>query len=169
MADNSTFDAMSAEEQMTYLKTQLANSESMTNTERGALAASLRALKNYMKLNELFKLDEVFMNTTLRDFLNLKEDGTEYTLDDMKTKGWVEFVSVAAQYHQTNAGSKLNAKYVNSDGREVVFDCYGNVITDYPDKGTFNYANPASKEHTVYDVMPYNKLMCWHHIAPVMR
>lgn len=61
---------------------------------------------------------------------------------------------------------KLNAKFVNEDGREVVIDKSHNIVLEYPDKGTFNYANfqlnkpvPSVSLHNKYDVQPFNKLM----------
>ena len=61
------------------------------------------------------------MNETLRDFLNLKEDGTmNYSLEELRAKvsGWSEMSSIASQYHQTNAEKPdLNAKFIHQDGR----------------------------------------------------
>ena len=89
------------------------------------------------------------MNEDLRDFLNLKEDGTmNYSFNDVsgdkgKSNGWKELCSIGSQYHQSTAGDKnnLNAKFVNKDGREVVIGKDGIICNTYPDKGTFNYAN----------------------------
>jgi hypothetical protein len=84
-----------------------------------------------MNLGKLFGINETFMNITLRDFLNLNEQGTtEYMLAEIQddTK-WTEASSFGSQYHQTETtGDFLNAKFVNDDGREVVFDVFGRVV-----------------------------------------
>jgi hypothetical protein len=113
------------------------------------------------------------MNTTLREFLNLNDDGTpEYRYKDIyhDTK-WNEAGSIGSQYHQTDAtGEYLNAKFVNGDGRELVFDKDGKVVSTYPDKGTFNYVDGwllnsinfgpvVIGGHAKYDMKTYDTLM----------
>ena len=66
-------------------------------------------------------------------------------------------------YHQTNTEMSLNAKFVNKDGREVIIDRFGKVITKYGkdgtfniDYGTFNYADPSDATmHNCYDMTPF--------------
>jgi hypothetical protein len=75
--------------------------------------------------------------------------------------------------------NRLNVKFTNIDGREVVFKYSktgdGLLITDYPDKGTYNYFPgegpwPVSVailaveslkggKHYKWDMEPYDKLM----------
>ena len=170
-----SFKKSSAEEQMTFLKNEYnsVQSENSTNTDRGAKAAEMRELRDSMKLGKLFKQDENFMNGDLRDFLNLKEDGTmNYSIEDVKGKqarkaGWTELCSIGSQYHQSGAGDNnhLNAKFVNKDGREVVISYDRIVSSGYPDKGTFNYKNGNVFSsilwggHNLYDMKPYDRYM----------
>lgn len=170
-----SFKKSSAEEQMTFLKNEYnsVHSENSTDADRGAKAAEMRELRGSMKLGKLFKLDENFMNTDLRDFLNLKEDGTmNYTIEDVmgekgRKAGWKELCSIGSQYHQSEAGdnNNLNAKFVNKDGREIVINKNGKISLLYPDKGTFNYAEGTVfssilwGSHKLYDMNPYEKLM----------
>ena len=94
------------------------------------------------------------MNAPLRDFLNCKEDGTEnYTFKEVRESNeWIEFPTEKAACHQNfyqecifKNGVKIpkyNAKFVDTKGREVVFNAKHEIILSYPDKGTFNYQNP---------------------------
>jgi hypothetical protein len=131
---------------------------------KGRKAAELRNLVQDMKLNGLFALKPVFMNKTLRDFLNRNDNGSEdYTWGEIKDNpDWVEFPSFGAMYHQTTANdehivctnvhgksfpvyTRLNAKFCNKiDGREVVFrykeEKNGEQVRDDIDKGTYNYS-----------------------------
>lgn len=139
-----------------------------SDTDRGNMAAALRDLVKYMDVEALMEENEDFMNITLRNFLNLKEDGTmDYTLDEIRneTGMWTEMMSWGSAYHQTNVeGELLNAKFVSRDGREVVFDSDENVVLDILDKGTFNYgrqtlAGTLFGLHRSADVEPYNRHM----------
>lgn len=123
------------------------------------------------------------MNEDLRDFLNLKEDGTmNYSFNDVsgdkgKSNGWKELCSIGSQYHQSTAGDKnnLNAKFVNKDGREVVISRKGEISSSYPDKGTFNYANGTIfssilwGKHKLFDMNPYDTLMSKSGIETVKK
>ena len=160
---------------MVFLKKeyQSVQGDEHSNLDRGAKASEMRELRNSMTLGKLFKQDEDFMNGDLRDFLNLKEDGTmNYSIDDVKGKaarkaGWTELCSIGSQYHQSEAGdnNQLNAKFVNKDGREVVIGYDRNVSSAYPDKGTFNYKNGNIFSsilwggHNLYDIKPYDRFM----------
>ena len=175
------FSKSSGEEQMAFLKQEYKSvqGENHTDADRGAKAAAMRALRDSMKLKELFKQDESFMNNELRDFVNLKEDGTmDYLLSDLTTEnGWEELCSIGSQYHQSNAGdgNHLNAKFVNKDGREVVISRDGVISTSYPDKGTFNYVNGTLFSsilwggHNLYDIKPYEKLMSGSNITTTKK
>jgi len=101
------FKKSSAKKQLEFLKNEYDSVKvSPSNQLRGEKSKEMRTLKDSMKLDGLFKADETFMNETLRDFLNLKEDGTmNYSLDELMdpNSGWSEMSSIASQYHQTNA------------------------------------------------------------------
>jgi hypothetical protein len=175
------FSKSSGEEQMAFLKQEYKSvqGENHTDADRGAKAAAMRALRDSMKLKELFKQDESFMNNELRNFFNLKEDGTmDYLLSDLTTEnGWEGLCSIGSQYHQSNAGDEnhLNAKFVNKDGREVVISRDGVISTSYPDKGTFNYVNGTLFSsilwggHNLYDIKPYEKLMSGSNITTTKK
>ena len=165
------FKYSNATEQYSLLKSKV---KTLNGSEKGAFARKVREHKSVLKLNELFSEYPRFMNEDLRDFLNCKEDGTEnYTLSEViNGTGWFEFMSRDAAYHQqrhlsTNTGKPLfNAKFGNKDGREVVFNAKYQLITEYPDKGTFNYVVPeggrtskSSLNHKKYDMDPYYPLM----------
>jgi hypothetical protein len=154
--------------------------------ERGEQAAKLRELQKVMKLEELFNYmgDETraYMNNDVRDFLNLNNNGSnryDYSFinsEDGIKGGWREATSIDSQYHQTGVEGPLNAKFVNEDGREVVFSWNnGNpeqVIKD-PNKneGTYNFYNGSISDtllfrnfsgnkpfsHNRYDVIPFNE------------
>lgn len=168
---------MDGEDQMKFLKAEYNSVSDSSSDERGRKAAAMRGLRDYMDLDSLFNQDEDFMNIELRDFLNLKEDGTiNYQLSDMtKENGWKKLGAIASQYHQTTAGEDLNIKYVNKDGREAVFTSSGVLITEYPDKGTFNYYDGTATSsilfgiHKLYDMNPYNDLMDSMKIKPKKR
>ncbi len=176
------FSEMSASEQMYYLQEK--HSEGMrpenAGRARGTAAAHLRLLRSYMKLEELFRINEPFMNNQLRDFLNLNENGTDYyRLEEVRNgAGWSEMVSLGSQYHQNEAPkskvsvvvgqneygpiyveiyNRLNAKFTHTDGREAVFKYPGIYLDDGPDKGTFNYVNAPFPSHWPYDVVPFEK------------
>ena len=162
-----SFSSKPAEEQYALLYS-IVHDESLSTAEKGILASELRKERETMKLEDLFdESDETkynFMNKDLRDFLNLKEDGTmDYKLEELcEENGWHEMPSIGSMFHQNNAGKYLNAKYVNDDGREVVLDNNREVVLDELDKGTFNYGKSTLfstlfGNHKKYDVAPYNK------------
>ena len=153
------------------IMSEIVNDSTLSTKERGILAAELRKKRNAMKLDELFNESDSekynFMNEDLRDFLNLKEDGTmEYSLSELKKgNGWKKMFLGGTLFHQHNIENGLNIKYVNdNDGREVVFKANGNMIMDYPDKGTYNYCNGnffttfPGGDHDKYDVQPFRTL-----------
>ena len=111
--------------------------------------------------------DEKFINETLRDFLNTSDTGNAYRITDIEgNKEEWEFVEpIGAQEHQTNSHPEHpNKKFINADGREVVFTTKDGenwiVSTNKRDKGTYNYAANqkqflASSEHGRLDMEPY--------------
>ncbi len=170
------FKYSNATEQYSLLKSKV---KTLNGSEKGAFARKVREHKSVLKLNELFTEYPRFMNEDLRDFLNCKEDGTEnYIYEDIRNKQseWKEFYSNKAACHQSNYlkftlknGIEIplyNAKFVNKDGREDVFNADRKLILTYPDKGTYNYKNPDdnilaknSLEHNKFDISPYYTYM----------
>lgn len=156
------FKKMSVKEQLAFLKSEL------SSVTEGSKSAGIKAnfmhsqLKENIKLKGLFfsfSGDEKFMNEDLRNFLNTKEDGSNYTFKDMSLlDGWIENPGNVEHQHQTNGGP--NKKYVNIlDGREAVFDAKGNFIKDGIDAGTYNYGMPfgflLGTSHGQYDMKPF--------------
>jgi hypothetical protein len=184
------FKGMTGTEQFNYLVDKvIAGSREEDGEKRGTLASELRGLCDSMNLSVLFALNDYFMNVELRDFLNLDSNGTMgYNYEDIKnSKEWKESPSWTSEYHQTGATFPyLNAKYTNIvDGRELVFDRNGNLISSYPDGGTFNYVDATllnsainigpiilggpNGGHKLYDMNPYDRLMNTMGISPVKR
>jgi len=135
------FGKMSANKQFEYLENTVQKSKQMTNEQKGTLSNKLRGLRNSMRLEELFgdEKSRRFMNTDLRDLLNLNENGTmEYSFDDLvKSSEWEETMSIGASYHQNAVINPryLNAKFTHKyDGREVVFNSNKQMVDLYPDK-----------------------------------
>jgi len=187
------FFMLTAEKQLAFLKYQLDGSINENGRTKWNIAQNLRCLRNDMKLRDLFYLDNTFMNITLRDFLNINIDGTEnYTWDDVHGDGWREIPSLGSREHQITAPktkeivrtvlpngkiyeetvyNRLNAKFCHKDGREVVFAYYKILINEYPDKGTYNYADDGGNDiilglnticlglHNLFDVEPYNDMI----------
>jgi hypothetical protein len=124
------------------------------NRERGFWAKELRETVKNMKLDFLFSSDDPdhrqFMNEDLREFLNLNEEGTmDYSWECVhEEEGWNEETSLGAAYHQyevevpvpINNGLYNNAKFLNKDGREVIFNYKKKRVNTHIDRGTFNYA-----------------------------
>ncbi|MDR1445966.1 MAG: hypothetical protein LBI90_03600, partial [Treponema sp.] len=179
----SDFALMNGNQQINYLKNKVIVGSAYLGKDKGDTARDLRKLRDQMILKELFKKDTIlsklftnneygnrrqFMNENLRDFMNLNTDGTmNYTLDELQDKenGWNEVKSWGSAYHQTNADVRyLNAKFVHPDGREIVIDFKENVVSSYPDKGTYNYVNATIANtlfggaHDKYDVKPFKEL-----------
>ena len=81
------FKNMNVEDQLEFLKSEV------DSVEEGSKSAGIKAgfmreqLKDSMNLKGLFygiDGDEKFMNEDLRNFLNTKEDGSDYAIEDMK-------------------------------------------------------------------------------------
>lgn len=71
------FNNMSVDEQMSLLKDMFNLGESFEEYDKGRVAEKARALRRGMKLDGLFKSNTPFMNVSLRDFLNLNNDGSD--------------------------------------------------------------------------------------------
>jgi hypothetical protein len=113
------------------------------------------------------------MNVTLRDFLNLNEQGMaetyQYNQIADKYSEWEKNIGKSFHLDPEYTGehpvdkSKIE-KYVNpADGREVVFGSLDketwNLITKDLYKGTYNYGKPFDflplTNHYEYDMEPY--------------
>jgi hypothetical protein len=148
------------------LMDQVKEGDKLAGPPRGTKASHLRSLRNAMKIEELFShsaFSHRFMNETLRDFLNISEKGAEdYIESDLQNSDeW--FIHPGIEYHKDDAYKNIK-KYVNNDGREVVFGT--NRAGDREEiksdqfKGTFNYAKNVyewwdSSEHGRWDMIPY--------------
>ena len=164
------FKKMSVSEQLAYLKSQVSSVTEGTSSA-GVKAGHMREqLKDSMKLNGLFYSrdgDEKFMNEKLRDFLNTKEDGSDYTIKDIQLDlaNWTQLTFPGDNEHQHNQNGGRNQKFINKDGREVVFDAKDNFIGNGIDKGTYNYSVPSglskftswtpASNHGRYDMKPF--------------
>ena len=162
------FKNMSVSEQLSYLKSEV-ESVSAGTVPAGIKSKHMRnQLRDSMHLEGLFygyEGDEIFMNENLRDFLNMKEDGSDYIITDMDLVGWNQVTFPGDSEHQNHQNGGRNQKFVNIDGREAIFDARGNFIGSGIDKGTYNYGNvsglnkflswtPASS-HGRYDMKPF--------------
>jgi hypothetical protein len=160
-------------EQAKYLIQNYLEGDAMTGEAKGGQAAWLRGLSGNFNLGDLFGINPCFMNEDLRDFLNLKEDGTDtYQHDQVAAdnSGWQ--LNIGKDFHldpeytgEPADPSKIE-KYVNpTDGREVVFGSHDQknwyVVTTDLYKGTYNYGNPFNilpwMDHYKYDMLPYFK------------
>ncbi|MDR2096185.1 MAG: hypothetical protein LBP76_11830 [Treponema sp.] len=165
-------------DQVRYLREQFEEANASDLQNKGKKATELRNLVKEMKIDALFALEPNFMNKDLRNFLNLKEDGTEnYTWEEIRYNlDWEEYPSAGAKFHQTTASdeymyikmgrgnefriyTRLHAKFCNKkDGREVVFrynaeSDSGEMVTEDIDRGTYNYSGRgkiASGAETVF-------------------
>ena len=79
--------------------------------------------------------------------VNMPKDPDEADRDGFEPK--------KSDFHR--ASDPDNEKWVHPDGREIVFDGDGNVVTDPRDRGTFNYATneDSSTGHMLMDVLPW--------------
>lgn len=162
---------LSSKKQMTFLRDYYELYNNADPLIKAKAAKNLRdEIRNKTKfnLNGLFMKDEIFMNESLRDFLNTSDTGLEYTISDVSdySKGWREIIDDNAKMeHQYNTQDKSNRKFVNDlDGREAIFTKDGKFIQGGINKGTFNYAQDVSSwyngwhsfgEHGRWDMNPF--------------
>jgi hypothetical protein len=140
----------------------------MEGTAKGTAAAELRALNTnrQMNLGKLFGINETFMNITLRDFLNLNDDGTNIYMEPTKGQdGWKTNLGIF--YHLDPDYTGI-VKYENADGRELIFG-YSEGSSDKerlrPSRfsDTYNYVSGifintiSGMPHDKYDVQPYKR------------
>jgi len=68
---------------------------------------------------------------------------------------WTELIWPDNIYHQFSSPDESNRKFISRDGRrEIVFDKYGNLVTDPRDIGSYNTGNTWLR-HILFDVIPY--------------
>jgi hypothetical protein len=175
------FASLPAEMQMERLRRMHREAMAEENPQRkGDMARALRTLRGGMKLRELFAIDNYFMNWTLRDFLNVNDQGVDhYVWAEMRREdGWKEAASGMSLYHQSTAPrtfvlitaneeqqimlyTRLHAKFNNPiDGREAIFafdegrKSYIGSTSGNPDRSTYNYRED-NWGHILYDVRPF--------------
>lgn len=91
-----------------------------------------------------------------RQSLNTNLPNSKNEADDM---GWDS--SVAANFHQYTALDEgNNIKYVSPDGkREVIYNYYGDIVSDSRDVGTYNFSPSGTTGgtvgHIIIDVLPW--------------
>jgi hypothetical protein len=159
------FKHLPANEQLEYLEGQILDARYKSNSERGRLANQLRGMRESMKLDQLFMLSSVFMNETLRDFMNLNDDGTttyDYDIIMGNRDKWQ--LNEANLYH-IDPAYKVIKKYEDNEGREVVFGSNDerswHLITNDLYRGTYNYSPSGYRppigyiNHFLYDMLPY--------------
>ena len=75
---------------------------------------------------------------------------------EAEKRGFIKASDNQNRYHR-NKGETENVKYYHPvTGQEVVFDKNGRIVTTPENRGTKNYgSNPTSREHVVYDIIPY--------------
>jgi hypothetical protein len=175
------FSDMNADSQYNYLLNLYNEAKTKGGSYKGGIAAYMRNdLRDNMKLTGLFAIDEIFMNGRFREFLNVNENGEDYyTLNNMKlTFGWFKVPSYGSHYHQSYAPrttkrltvsndgftvykvvyTRLNAKFMNFDGREAIFKWPDIYVNDGPDRGTYNYVNGIDQDgHNKFDVYLFEK------------
>lgn len=79
-----------------------------------------------------------------------------YNPQDPFFKDWDS--NVLASCHQSSSPDRSNIKLVSPDGKyEVIYDKYGNEVTDVRDVGTYNYVSPLDDGvgHFTQDVLPW--------------
>ena len=91
---------------------------------------------------------------------NSNNDEASYDAID-KDKTWTQLPNSKAIFHQMGKGNEKNEKYVNRDGREMVYrpssDGKASLVTSSKNMGTYNYVNPTGSiwntiGHAILDV-----------------
>jgi hypothetical protein len=170
--DNYVF--MNADEKMDYLKQKVVIQSALSGVSAGMASSELRDLlyiKNQSDIvkivtaNLLFDIDKEFMDSNLRDFINLNWDGTmNYDEAFFKTEGSGWYVNKGNAFHlDPSYVPETITKWNDSHGREVIF------ATDPVTKervqllnnlyrGTANYASGNFQNgftHYRFDMDPY--------------
>jgi hypothetical protein len=103
----------------------------MEGTDKGDEARKIRDIvhvgkmpneetfKRIKNMDKLFAINETFMNITLRDFLNLNDDGTSIHSEPKDGEdGWKKNRGI---FYHLNPKYSTIEKYENTDGRELIF------------------------------------------------
>ncbi|GHT77054.1 hypothetical protein FACS1894130_00200 [Spirochaetia bacterium] len=158
-------DGRAVEDDLQWLKDYVHEGNKQQPSEKASWARGLRNLIRDFDLDALFQADQDgFMDGDLRDFLNTSNTGEDYNESDINSS---ELWSLhpGNKYHKDSNHQNVR-KYVNKDGREVVFgtnDSGGREEIKSPQyKGTYNYAKNVyqwwdSSEHGRWDMIPYFK------------
>lgn len=91
-------------------------------------------------LEELFEMEEDFMNEGLRDFLNLRDDRSDYTLPELTAEGseWKEMISFGSGYHNTKTNDKIydpeKIEWMEKTNMDLVSTYDKIYALDIPDK-----------------------------------
>lgn len=116
--------------------------------------------KHYNRNVDNVSLPETFDELAKEKVLEYKENQTGEWI------AWKEVSPKETKYHQIGPGNEHNKKYIHRDGREVVLDGDGNIVTGSINLGTYNYTvvnnskDPFKKAksyigHGLQDVIPY--------------
>jgi hypothetical protein len=148
-----TFFFMNKNEKMDYLKKEVIIQSALSGISAGMTAAKLLDLLHtktqifipkILTLNSLFSLDKEFMDSNLRDFINLNWDGTmNYDASFIESEGSGWHINKLDDLHRDPDYIDWK-KWNDNKGREVIFatDKYVNrvQITNNLFRGTANYA-----------------------------
>jgi hypothetical protein len=166
-----SFVFMNTDEKMDYLKKTVVIQSALSGVSAGKASSEIRDflyIRNnndifrIMTANSLFGLDKEFMNSNLRDFMNLNWDGsTNYDESMFKENGSIWHINKEDFFHR-DPEYKNWTKWTDNTGREVIFatDREGNrvQITNNLYRDTANYA-PGNFEngftHFRFDMAPY--------------
>ena len=95
---------------------------------------------------------------------NAKNKKVSYSDVTGQTSLWKQLPDNQAIFHQMGEGNEENEKYVNPDGREMIYKPLSNntasLVIDDTNLGTYNYVHPDGSllnaiGHGILDVTPY--------------
>jgi RHS repeat-associated protein len=147
-----------AEDDLQNLKDYVGEANKQENpSEKASWARGLRNIIRDLDIDALMEIGEEFINDELRDFLNISDTGEDYIESDLQSSDqWS--LHPGTEYHNDENFKDIR-KYVNKDGREVVFgtsrDSGGREeVKGNQHKGTYNYAKNVyqwwdSSEHGI--------------------
>ncbi|WP_082124812.1 RHS repeat-associated core domain-containing protein [Lysobacter capsici] len=102
------------------------------------------------------RLYDAYMRHYYRNALNVVPANKQAAL---AAGNWSQMSSAQSVFHQQGKNGKDNTKWVDDSGRcEAVYDGQGDLVTDYLNGGTYNYASPYENhgyDHLMLDVLPY--------------
>jgi hypothetical protein len=184
------FEKMTTDKRADYLKRQYIVGSTFIGEDKGGVAAQLRGLDGLHRdniLGDLFYMSYLtpddnapepyvpaenydFMNEPLREFLNLKLDGSSQyeSISEILTQGFKEMDYLGSLYHLDPAYTDVK-KYVHTDGREVIWgmnkdtDNYEQINSELY-RGTYNYGEGKLENllfrgtgtHYYFDMRPFD-------------